>query len=275
MCELAYTFVKNAKNLHIKQSCGETTYFDVRETSPSGIERIRQVFNTPQLGDGDVRHHHGISSDTTPRIPPEAHTRPLGGQLDVGEPRSVMSQATGESSASQHLLVCFNPKQLTVLVQLEVGSLTNDGYLFRDIRSAYEGVLADHAWHISMFLPETVRNAIPNRPQFLSRLYQKLASIRLHSIKSGDIVKVSIHCQVPFSKSKIIYNFSLVSSLPCWRECSPHVFQLRVPPCDRGSQSEVCLSTCAYGNSSRKYSASPSIKTRLDSSGLEMAVDAA
>lgn len=164
---------------------------------------------------GDETRHQTTTSDSTPCVPPPAHTRSARDLGEAGDTHAATpaaaagpasaeaqegttagtSEASDRTSRPQFLLLCVNAKKLTVLVQLEVGSLTSDGFLFREMRKAYERVSEDHAWRFSMFVPERLRNMILDPPQFLSRIFQAFTSIRLHSVDTGDFVKVSISGQ--------------------------------------------------------------------------------
>ncbi|KAJ3495974.1 hypothetical protein NLG97_g3002 [Lecanicillium saksenae] len=194
------------KRIFYSCSCGDITYFDARETLPGGIDAIRRKLRASTFR---VAAGQGASSATAPRRPPPAHTR-SGNPVELRAPlkipaavRRASSPAPreGETSSAhvpldqnqelQFLLLCINVKEIAVLSQLEVGSISCDEYLFREIRNACEKITEDHAWKPYMLLPEWLRKAVSDA-RFVSRICQIVSTIRLHRISSGDFVRFQL-----------------------------------------------------------------------------------
>ncbi|KAJ6779418.1 hypothetical protein PWT90_10548 [Aphanocladium album] len=186
-------------------SCGDVTYFDARETLPGGIEAIRRKL---RASTSRVAAGQGASSATAPRLPPPAHTRSGNPEeprtprhlpavrrstsLELGEIENASAQIPlDQNQELQFLLLCINVKEIAVLLQLEVGSISCDEYLFREIRNAYEKIMEDHAWKPHMLLPQWVRKAASGA-RFASKILQTFSSIRLHRISSGDFVRFQL-----------------------------------------------------------------------------------
>lgn len=141
-------------------------------------------------------------------MPPPAHTR-SGNPVEPGAPQQMpavrRSSSTeppevGNTSAKisldqnqelQFLLLCINSKQISVLTQLEVGSISCDEYMFREIRNVYEKTTENHAWKPYMLLPPWLRKALSDT-RFALRIWQPFSNIRIHRISSGDFVRVRL-----------------------------------------------------------------------------------
>lgn len=117
--------------------------------------------------------------------------------------RHVESTDVDHTTAPQYLLLCINTKASTALANIDVGSLTNDQYLFDAIRCEYERVRGGHEWSISLSPPSWVCNTVqristrlpgPVIPDgwsiILSKACKISKSLYLHKISSGDFVQV-------------------------------------------------------------------------------------
>lgn len=158
---------------------------DVKETSPGGIEALRGRLLRIAAANGGRPAE--ASSEPAPREPPPASDLlPLS---DVGQEASALAPER------QFLLLRVELKgtDITVLEHVEVGAVSSDQVLFRDIRNAYEQVVKEHGWTLGMLLPHWLRNALlSGTPKFLSRILQVVSSICLYKIDSADFVGVSL-----------------------------------------------------------------------------------
>ncbi len=232
------------------QGCGELSYVDVKELSPGGIQRFRQRLTaSSRAAMIDPRSPQTLTSPTTPaqaylRNNTNLHHSPTRLQ-GPSPPLPDNDQATGienrnSSSTSQgipqYLLLCVNTKSSTTLVQLEIGSISNDQYLFERISQEYQKVRRDYEWHISRIIPSSVSRLLyapyllfPPLLNFYNSfpmLHNALSKAHIHTIASGDFVRVGTQFIGVFgtsgAKAKVETNYDqLVPLGPYWGEMLP------------------------------------------------------
>ncbi|KAJ3495458.1 hypothetical protein NLG97_g3384 [Lecanicillium saksenae] len=193
-------------------SCGDVTYFDVKETSPGGIDAIRRRLHASANEHAYTEYHQGTSAPSSPRLPPPVHARPgsapvasSGGHQPItpgsGQPSRPEAQpgenvaastTTSESVELQFLLVCIDVRRIAILTQVEVSSFTNDQFMFKEIHNIYEKAVEDHAWKVSTIFPRWLRTKVPDLPKLLSKIYQAFLAVRLHRVASGDFVRFQL-----------------------------------------------------------------------------------
>lgn len=144
---------------------------------------------------------HAVSDEVN--IPPQQDTQRSDDASSLDCESAVPGQGSPLSGEAQYLLLCVNTRNSTVLVHVEVGALTNDEYLFRDIHQAYRTARENHEWRFSMMVPLWTRNlahqfskCLPSLPllpasmNFLPMLSRTFHSAHVHKIASGDFVRV-------------------------------------------------------------------------------------
>jgi hypothetical protein len=112
---------------------------------------------------------------------------------------------TSRNEDSQFVLLCMNKKGSTVLVHVEVSSLTNDQYFFQQIYQEYQTLRREHGFRLSMIFPLRVYNflraisiwlprlpSLSRRFQFPSIPFPNLPEMHILKIESGDFVRVRI-----------------------------------------------------------------------------------
>ena len=139
----------------------------MRELVPGGLERLQESLRR-SAANIRTRVQQGSSNlpPGVPAVPAQAHIRTVSGNpggvasqtpTTSLPPTNTYAQPLGTSPAQQsdiqYLLLCLNTKRLTTLVHVEVGALTNDEYLFREIRTAYAEARRHHEWRISKLFP--------------------------------------------------------------------------------------------------------------------------
>ncbi|KAJ6028867.1 hypothetical protein N7540_004443 [Penicillium herquei] len=197
--------------------CGELSYLDVRELSAGGLERFRRRLLNSVAAVGTQSQNPPGSIRLEP--PPQAHLNTgLSSNLPIQNrvPHHLSSpstqledtqagSATSQNHDPQFVLLCMNTKNSTVLVHIEVSSLTNDQYFFQQMYQEYRRVREKHEFSFSMIVPLWIRNffcAVSTRLSrllSLSRLFHfpsilrpTLPEMRLFKIASGDFVRFSL-----------------------------------------------------------------------------------
>ena len=205
------------------------SYVDVKELSDGGIERFRQRLLRSIAA---VKTHPSSTPASTLQPPPQAHLSPTSGS---NTPSSVPSKAghgqhSGPSQSTQpghaqvsgtgpqdphsrFLLLCISTNNSTTLVHIEIGSLTNDQYLFQKVDEEYRRVRDKHTFGLSRVIPLQVRRfftglstrfhsltSMPNHLNFgfLSRI--AMPELAIFKVSSGDFVRVGFF---PFCPSNL------------------------------------------------------------------------
>ncbi|KAE8363618.1 hypothetical protein BDV27DRAFT_158635 [Aspergillus caelatus] len=209
------------ERIHYRCGCGELSYIDVKELSIGGIEKARQSLLASIAAVSNGRHNSPSSNYIYP--PPQAH---LNDRVSVtvsnrnsalnnaanGQPlqSTVIGNIQAEGTMSQNqeaqfLLMCVNTKNSTMLVHIEVGSLTSDQYLFQQMHQEYQRVRKEHEFRIANTLPSWVCNllrtisikiptllSLPQRFNFPLILSSVLSKLHLHKVSSGDFVRFQL-----------------------------------------------------------------------------------
>jgi hypothetical protein len=119
--------------------------------------------------------------------------------LPAGGSSAQTAASSLHSEDARFLLLCINTKASTVLENLDVGSLTNDEYLFKSISEEYRRVREEHEFQLFDIVPiwlckllQRISACIPQFVCIRQRLNCAIGDLGLYKIKSGDFVRVCI-----------------------------------------------------------------------------------
>ncbi|KAF4459729.1 serine threonine kinase, partial [Fusarium albosuccineum] len=163
---------KGAQRVPYICGCGHLQYLDVEELATGGVaefqESIRRdvrslrqhaptgsntsyTYLPPPVYLAPSRSSHG-QNQACSTLPSTEHNMPTPLSTNITSQNSPIPANTTEG---KYLLVCVNTKRgLTKLEHVDVSSITNDQFLFDQIRKAYCSVRQGHEWDITGLLPD-------------------------------------------------------------------------------------------------------------------------
>lgn len=205
--------MSNFYNLITYQGCGNASYLDVKELSPGGVDRFRRrIVDYASTARGQTQD--SIIPCDQPNPPAQAHlsssTAMSPSQSTTTGPTGIQAMRTLSQGPNinppgdpQYLIVCINAKRSTVHRHIEVSCHSNDQYMFREIKEAYDQIRLENQWKVSLLIPPWVYhsfNAISTRLPRISSLLDRLTpfpmapntlgQLSLFKIASADFVRV-------------------------------------------------------------------------------------
>ncbi|RDW79078.1 uncharacterized protein DSM5745_05930 [Aspergillus mulundensis] len=111
---------------------------------------------------------------------------------------------TPQIQDAQFVLLCMSARSSTVLVHIEVSTLTNDHYFFQQVRQEYQKLCHEQGFRLSRIVPlwacnfgRAIAMRLPRLPsvwplfRFRWIHFSAMPEIHLHKIVSGDFVRFS------------------------------------------------------------------------------------